>query len=237
MNLLVIQCLIGVQFTGTGSLLIRNRSAVQHNHFIITCLFLIQGYSWRQRFWRGTCTHSWDEWRSTPRPSPPIHPRPSSVISCDSELSPLQAGWLIDQFNQIYMWKLCKTFALSMPVRQLSWQEKSFFSCIIHLYLLFLALMYLWSAFLPPFLHKSLEGFCIDTKGKKSLCCSLKNTNARNARCTEHVLSFMKDINIFFWQWTLTPKDAQQGPRSDSAPGYCTPTWAEALPIKDINMH
>lgn len=167
----------------------------------------------------------------------PIHPRPSSVISCDSELSPLQAGWLIDQFNQTYMWKLCKTFALSMPVRQLSWQEKSFFSCIIHLYLLFLALMYLWSAFLPPFLHKSLEGFCIDTKGKKSLCCSLKNTNARNARCTEHVLSFMKDINIFFWQWTLTPKDAQQGPRSDSAPGYCTPTWAEALPIKDINMH
>lgn len=126
MNLLVIQCLIGVQFTGTGSLLIRNSSAVQHNHFIITCLFLIQGYSWRQRFWRGTCTHSWDEWRSTPRPSPPIHPRPSSVISCDSELSPLQAGWLIDQFNQTYMWKLCKTFALSMPVRQLSWQEKSF---------------------------------------------------------------------------------------------------------------
>lgn len=93
-----------------------------------TCLFLIQGHSWRQRFWRGTCTHSWDEWRSTPRPSAPIHPRPSSVISCDSELSPLQTGWLIDQFNQTYMWKLCKTFALSLPVRQLSWQEESFFS-------------------------------------------------------------------------------------------------------------
>lgn len=93
-----------------------------------TCLFLIQGLSWRQRFWRGTCTHSWDEWKSTPRPSAPIHPRPSSVISCDSELSRLQTGWSIDQFNQTYVWKSCKTFALSLPVRQLSWQEESFFS-------------------------------------------------------------------------------------------------------------
>lgn len=45
---------------------------------IINWLFLIQGHSWRQRFWRGTCTHSWDEEGSrqrliTPPPPPALH--------------------------------------------------------------------------------------------------------------------------------------------------------------------
>lgn len=83
--------------------------------FIRNCLFLIQGCSWRQHFWRGTCLHSWDQ-EGIQSLSPP----PSCTYRRQVERAELSTDGAADQSVQTHFFILWTPWPKIMTQRSVT---------------------------------------------------------------------------------------------------------------------